>query len=281
MKQIDAFIEVILAGIIWGFSGVFIKFLALPSTTISLIRLAVPTVLLLVWFWYQKTVLFTGPWKTMLLASGLNAVRVYLYYVGFTLTTIGNAVIMNYTWPLFAAILGYIFLKEKLTPRNSALLLLSATGIFLMYLNKPFSFADQDVIGMSVMMLASFIYAITLILFKKESQKYKNMEIVFYQNLAGAVLFLPFLFLNPLPNPVQLSVGIVYAILIGVVGFGLFFSALKKINASLASSVAYVEVPSGIALGIIFFHEALTWNMVIGGLLIVTSTILLIRQRGK
>jgi drug/metabolite transporter (DMT)-like permease len=84
-----------------------------------------------------------------------------------------------------------------------------------------------------------------------------------------------FLFLHEFLTVTQISVASLYAFLIGLVRFGLFFSALRKIKALLASSLAYIEVPSGVLLGVLLFGEVLEWNMVVGGVLVLISAFLL------
>ena len=162
----------------------------------------------------------------MLLASSLNAVRVLLYYIAFTFTSISNAAIVLYTWPIFATISGMIFLKEKVEKRNLALFALAFLGIVFVYLNKEISFANKDFLGMTAMIGSTIIYSFVVTIFKKESLKYTKFQSVFYQNLVGAVIFLPFLFINkPLPTPAQAGLTSFYVILIGIIGFSLFFSA--------------------------------------------------------
>ena len=277
--KINPYLEVILAAIIWGSTGAFVKYLSLPPTTITFFRLAIPTIILGAFFLIKKTKVFHSKDKLMFLASSLNAIRMFFYFVGFTFTSIGNAVIILFTWPIFATILSVLFLKEKISKKNIILLATAFLGIMLTYLNKEISFANKDFIGMSSMLLSAIIYSSTIVIFKKESNNYSKFELIFYQNLIGAIIFLPFIFLNqPFPTIPQISIATVYAILIGLIGVGLFFSALKQIKASTVSLLAYVEVISGILFGIILFNEVLTWNVVVGGLLISSSVILLSKK---
>ena len=277
---LNPYFEAIIAGIIWGFSGLFVKYLNLPPTTVTFFRLAVPTVILLLFFLFKKIKLFHGNNKLILLASTLNAARVYLYTIGFTFASIGNAIIILYTWPIFTTIFSILFLKEKVSKRTFVLLFIALIGTVLIYLNKEFSFSDNNFIGMTAMLLSAVIYALTVIIFKKESEKYSKYEIIFYQNIIGSIIFIPFIFINkPLPTLFQTSVGLVYGALIGLVGFIFFFSALKKIKASTVSFLSYFEVVSAIILSVIFFQEALTWNMVAGGLLIILATTLIKKEK--
>lgn len=276
---LNPYLEAILAGIIWGLSGIFVKYLHLPPTTVTFFRLAIPSLILLPFLLIKKIKLFHGNNKLILLASTLNAGRVYLYTVGFTFASIGNAIIILYTWPIFTTIFSILFLKEKVPKRTFFLLFIAMVGTALIYLNTEFSFSDKNFIGMTAMLSSAVIYALTVIIFKKESEKYSKYETIFYQNLIGSIIFIPFIFLNkPFPTLSQTSIGIVYGALIGLVGFIFFFSALKKLKASTVSFLSYTEVVSAIILAIIFFQEALTWNMVVGGLLIILATTLIKKE---
>ncbi len=280
MIKLNPYFEIILAGIIWGLSGIFVKILPLPATTITFFRLAVPTIILLIYLKIKKTPLFTGNNKPLLIASTLNAVRVFLYTIGFIFTTIGNGVIILYTWPIFTTLLSMIYLKEKVQKRTFLLLTIAFAGIIVIYSNHKFSFSNKDFIGMTAMLLSSLIYTITIIIFKKELPKYTPIETIFYQNFVGAIIFLPFLFSNkPFPTLSQISIGTIYGIVIGIIGFILFFAGLKKLKTSTASFLTYIEVVSAIIFGIIIFKETITWNMIAGGLLIITSTILIKKEK--
>ncbi len=276
---LNPYLETILAGLIWGSTGLFIKYLNLPPTTITFFRLAIPTIILFIFLIIKKVKLFQGNNKLILLASTLNAGRVFLYTVGFTFASIGNAIIILYTWPIFTTIFSVLFLKEKVPKRTFFLLFIALIGTILIYINKEFSLSDNNFMGMMAMLLSAAIYALTVIIFKKESEKYTKYETIFYQNIIGSIIFIPFIFINkPVPTLPQVGIGIAYGIIIGIVGFILFFSALKKIKASTVSFLSYTEVVSAIILSVIFFQETLTWNMIAGGLLIILATSLIKKE---
>lgn len=281
MKIINPHFEIILAAIIWGSSGIFIKYLNFPVTTISFFRLAVPAFILFIYFKAKKFKLFKRNKKLMLSVSFLSALRQFFYMVGFTFTSVGNAIMLHYTYPIFTAILGSVALKERISKRKAALIFISFVGMSLVFLSKGISFSNKSYIGMVAVITASIIYSLTLIIFKKESENHSNYEKVFYQNALGAIIFLPFIFFYPFPKISLVAVGILQAVLIGLVGFMLFFSGLKKVSASTASFLCYVEIVSAIFLAFIFLGELPTWNVFIGGSLIIFSTLLLINTEDK
>lgn len=269
---INPYLEVMLAATIWGTSGAFVKILKLNPSVISFFRMAVPTLVLAIYFAITGQKVFKKNSKLIFLASFLNAIRMFLYFVAFYYTSIGNAVIMLYTWPIFVSIFSIFFLKEKLRKENIISLFIAFSGIVLIYLNKEFSFKDKDFFGMTAMLFSAMIYSLSMIIFKFKSDGYSRLEITFFQNFIGSFIFFPALFLfKPFPSITKVSILIFYALFVGLLGFTLFFSALKKIKASVASNIAYVEIITAIFLGVLLFHEKLTWNMILGGVLIISS----------
>jgi len=55
-------------------------------------------------------------------------------------------------------------------------------------------------------------------------------------------------------------------------------NAIEKVKISVFSILCYLEIVSAIIFGIIFFDESLTWNMILGGSLIIVSAIFLKRE---
>ena len=61
--KLNPYLAIILAATLGGSSGVFIKLLDLPSTTITFFRLFVPVAIRLVYFTWKKVKLFHGDFK--------------------------------------------------------------------------------------------------------------------------------------------------------------------------------------------------------------------------
>jgi drug/metabolite transporter (DMT)-like permease len=264
---------------IMGSSGVFIKYLQLPTAIFTSIRMVVPAFLLFTIYAIKGQFLITKSSRVILLASTLNAIRLFFFVLSFAYTSIGNAVIILYTWPVFATLFERIILKEKIKKANALLLTLPFAGVVILFSQQEFSLENRDIIGMSSMLFAACIFALSVILFKKESHKYSGFQTVFYQNMVGGIVFLPVLFISDYQwNVHQITGAIIFACLLGVFAFGLFFTALKMLKASTVSFLAYLEVVFAIFYGYFFFDETITWNMMLGGILIIVSSILLKKE---
>ena len=271
-----AFLAIIIAAILYGTSGVFIKYMSIPASSIAWFRTLIPGGIVAIWILATGKRLFTGNIKAMLLASSLNAIRMYLFFVAYIYTSIGNAVIMYYTWPIFATIFGVTILKESIGKRQVGLLILAFTGIVISYLNQHFSFENQDFIGMSAALLAALLYSLSVIIFKSEAHNYRSEELIFYQNFVGMLVFAPFIFINnPVPNLLDLELVGSYSVLIGIFAYYLFFYGLKHMKASTASMLTYMEIVSALIFSYIFFGDILSWNMFLGGGFIILSTAML------
>ena len=278
--KLNPYLAIIFAATIGGSSGVFIKLLNLTSTSITFFRVFIPVILLLAYFSWKKIKLFQGNYKIMLIASGLNAARMFLYFFAYLYTSIGNAVIILFTWPIFATIFSAVFLKEKVSKKTASLIGVAFLGIIIMYMNKEISFGNKDFIGTAAMLLSAIIFSITAVIFKKELKNYTKTETIFYQNLVGAIVFLPFIFINkPIPTIAQTGVASLYGFLVGIVAFLLFFFALKKLKMSHYSLFTYWDVPVALIFSAIFFKEVITLNMIIGGGLILVAGLLLRKEK--
>lgn len=272
MRQ-KAFLGVIIGALLAGLSGMFIKSTDLPPASYAFFRTLVPASLMAGWMLIKGIPFFHGNYKTMLLGSGLNAIRMYFFFMAYIMTSIGNAVLISYTWPIFATLLGAIFLKEKVSTRNIILLFIAFSGIVLVYINKPFSFADKDFTGMSAALAAAALYSCSIILFKKEADTYTRNEILFYQNILSVLVFLPFvLWQNPPPAMMDIGISTAHGFILGTIGFGFFFFGLKHLPASTASALTYIEVVSALLVGVFYMQEELTWNMLAGGAIILGAT---------
>jgi len=275
-----AFFVVLSAAILVGTSGLFIKHMSINAVSQAWLRMGVPAIFTAIWMLVNGVPFLRGNWKKMTLTSVIATVRLLLFFVGFIYTSIGNAIILFYTFPIWAAILGSIFLKEKISQKQKRLLILAFLGIIFIFSQKEFSLDNKDFIGMMASLASAFFHAVTVILFKSEGDNFSKNEILFYQNIIGFLVLIPF-FQYSEATPTDYLLGISYGALVGIVGYGLFFYGLKKLMASTASAIMYMEVVSAVILGYLFLGERLSSSMLIGGVIVVGSSFLLGQIKSK
>ena len=268
-----AIYAVILAALIAGFNGILIK--AMPSLSTGAIgwfRAGVPVLFLLPGLLKARQLKVQGSTRMLLLASVINAVRTYFFLLAFVYTSVGNAIVLFYIYPLFITIIETTVYKAPISKKQVLFMLLAFGGIAFTYADKEFSFESRDFIGMLAAILAAVGYAFFVSIFKRQTQDCNRNQLLFYQNLAGAVLFIPFLFGLKDVALTHMGIGVFYGLLIGIVQFGLFFFGLKHLNATTAASLMYLEVLSAVLLSFFILNEQLSWNTYIGGVLILISS---------
>ena len=269
-------LQIAIAAIILGSSGVFIKFADLSPFVMTFFRAGIPLTFVIGLFLYRKEPLFLGATPLLLLISFLDAVRGLCYIIGFSYADLSSAVIILYTWPLFTTLFSWIFLKEAIPQRNLWLLPCFILGIVVIYANGEISFSSKTFIGLTSVLISAILVACTVVMYKVKSANFSVYRLIFYQNFFAGTLSLPFLLMvRPLPNPFQITMGGIYGLSVGIIGFILFFSALTKLKASTTALLCYLEILSTITCGIVFFHEQLTPNTILGASLILGGSFFL------
>lgn len=269
-------LQIAIASLILGSSGVFIKFAALSPFVMTFFRAGIPLTFVIGLFLARKEPIFLGVTPLLLFISFLDAVRGLCYVIGFGYADLSSAVIILYTWPLFTTLFSWLFLKEAIPRRNLLLLPCFILGIVAIYANETISFSSTNFIGLTSVLIAAILVACTVIMYKAKSADFSVYRLIFYQNFFAGAIALPFfLFTRPLPNPFQISMGAIYGISVGIIGFILFFSALSKLKASTTALLCYLEVLSTIVCGIVFFQEQLSPNMILGASLILGGSLFL------
>jgi drug/metabolite transporter (DMT)-like permease len=111
------------------------------------------------------------------------------YGLKYVSSTVASVIVA--TIPLFSPIAAWYFYKEKLSRTNLIGLVITFFGVSLVVLDTSFKFTASP-LGISLEFLAvmgAIGYASVL---KGISHRYNTFTIITYQNLIGAVLFLPF-----------------------------------------------------------------------------------------
>lgn len=273
------YIAILIAATIGGGVGVFIKLIGLSAVTLTWFRVFVPTAVLFFYLAVSKQLQMPHKAGIVSFASLLNAVRLLLYVIGYTYTSIANAVIILFTWPIWASVFSMWYLRERPSKRTIWLIALSFFGIVIMYINAGVSLSAGDLIGMAAMLASAMLFALSMVIFKEALETNSRPQTLLYQNAVGAILVSPLFFMQQtLPTLNQWVIGIVFGAVMGIVVFSLFFYALKKLPVSHYGVFTYWEVLAGLFFGAAFFNDSITAYTVVGGSLIILSGLLLIKR---
>jgi drug/metabolite transporter (DMT)-like permease len=255
----------------------------LPSLEVVFFRSVIGSLMIYAMIRKNKASVFgtTSRWLMVLRGvTGFIALSLHFYTIEHL--PLGTAVMLNYTGPIFTAILAVLFLKEKLSPLLAGMILLSFVGVYLL-VGADFRSLDMTMVllGLLSAVFVGIVYVVIRAIHDKESP----FTIIFYFTLVstiGSIFYLPFGF--KWPNAWE------WVLLLGV-GIGSFYGqwlftlSLRYAPASLVSPFAYLTPLLSFGFGFVFFGEKLTQLSALGAALIVLSGSLIsyfeTRQKGE
>lgn len=275
-KGVLPILAVLAAAALGASSGLYIQGLAFSSLAMSSLRMTIPFLLALPATAKHGLVLGRpGMRKRLFITSALNAGRLYLFILAFKLTSIGNAVVLLYLWPVFSLLADSVRKREKPGWERLGVLALATAGVAVLNSGGEMAISGDDLLGSACMIVSALIYGGTAIVFKDALSVMTEIDTLYFQNAVGGVVFLPFLLAEIPRVPLsQLGIGIVYGVAVGFVGFGLFFVAMKRLPLFKYSALSYSEVPMGLLVGILFRGETMTAAKWIGVGLVIAGSFL-------
>jgi drug/metabolite transporter (DMT)-like permease len=220
---------------------------------------------------------------------GLLLVRGLLGYAGLSCffyalvhLPLAEATVIQYTNPVFTALLAVVFLSEHIRPRDLLLVGVSLGGVVLMA--RPeflFGGATQslDPVAVAVALAGAIFSAGAYVTVRNLSRTEDPVVIVFYFALVATVGSVPLTALDPvLPTPGEwlalAGIGVVTQIAQVFLTKG-----LREERAGRAMAVAYMQIVFAALWGLIFFAEFPDLWGILGALVIILSTAGLARGR--
>ena len=215
--------------------------------------------------------------RSMLLRCITGLIAMILYFSALGLIPIGQAVTLQYTNPLFVALLSSVFVSERVEPIVWSLAIISFIGIVLIV-----SPDLQTIEVNAVLALGSGFFAALAYLYVRRLRASEHaLSIVFW----FATFSVAFTFIPAMPTlPTALSDPVVTLALVGIgVGagagqVGLTF-AFHKANAAWISAFSYLTVIVATIYGYTIFGETLNYRDLLGCALIICSGIALTLSR--
>jgi len=271
--------------IFWGASFIATKYLLdelTPEAIISM-RLILAIILLSLTALYAKKD-FTINLKSqlwILLLALIAVFHLWIQITGLKFTTASNTGWIIGTAPIFMALLGLIFFKEKLTAIKFTGILLAMLGLLLLVGKGDIT--NIDLIknkGDLLVLSSSFTWGIYSMVNKKVSLNYSPMMTILYLFIMMAVIILPFnLKLKTFNAVVHLSyVGWISILFLGLLCSGaayvIWAYALRDMESAKVGAFLYFEPFVTVISAWIFLKEEITPLMLLSGLIITAGVFL-------
>lgn len=290
------YLKLVLAGILSGgivFGG---KLLALCGATpfeVMLFPSLIGTLVVTPFIWDDFCKFVKFPWRiTSLFVFSVFIITVGEYVPLFMDISVTLVLLLVYLQPVWTILIEHFFLKVEIP--GYAKLTVGLMLIGMIILINPFSGIHYNFIGVSLALLAGVGESIWIIVTKYFSEHNIRPASTYWCTCAYVLVPLALLYfgLNDYmernSEPVlaftfdissHLWVGfIIYSLLIYTPANLLIFSGNKGIPAGVIGMIMLLEPVTGITLDVIFLHNPLTWNIIVGGVIILASNIYLITK---
>lgn len=273
----------ILLGAIWSSSFMWIKIAVQEVGPVTLVAFRVLFGLLfgLVVILIQRPQLPRDlkSWIPVLIL-GISNVAIPFFLISWGEKSIDSAVasILDATVPLFTILAAHYMLRDdKMTVPKVAGLLIGFAGVVVL-MSKDIGASASSILGQLAVVLASVFYAGSSIYARKTTEDAPGI-----MRSAGPLISSTLVMWlaapiveSPLKIP-QLSITWIALIWLGVLGSGLAFVMayylIHEIGPTRTTMVTYLFPLGGVILGVLFLHEQLSWQLLVGGALIVGSLV--------
>lgn len=271
----------IIAMLIFGTIGLFVKNIDLNSSEIALTRGFIGGItLLFAMALLRKKVSIEAIKRNIYLlifsgfAVGLNWI---FLFQGYKYTSISNTTLSYYFAPIFVTILAPFILKEKLTLSKFLCVLMALVGMFCIVGVDGIN-GGSDLIGIAYGLLAAGFYA-SVILMNKFLKGIDSLEITIIQLLSATITLLSYVLYMDSGKSLNISLNsIPYILILGIVHTGiaylLYFSSLQELKGQTIAVLSYIDPVFAIIISAIILKEHLGILQIIGGVLILGSSFL-------
>jgi len=196
-----------------------------------------------------------------------------------------NSAILTLTLPVMTAIFAFLILKEKMNMVRWVSFIIAIIGVVLISSGdiKQLNFSSKYAIGNLLIFLAIIGNSYYNVGCKKVSKSYSEIEMVFYTYVVVVVLLTPLVFYYErdifarIPSfTLQTWTGMgLLTIFHNFLSMVLFFKALKVLDAMQVALSNYLITLFGLPIAAIWLGETLGAQAIMGGVLVLASTLLI------
>ena len=270
MTQNKAILYMIFSAIAFALMGSVVKYLSTFNVYQVVFFRSVGTLLFTIPLVLKARVPFFGTNKKWLIIRGITGViSLTCFFQSLNYLSIGTAVSLRYTAPIFAAIFALFFLKEKIKPIQWLLFFIAFLGVLII---KGFG-ADVEFLGLFFVIFSAIFLGIIFVVIRKIGNTEHPLVIINYFMLM-AFVFGGLMCLKYWEQPTLIQWGLFIST--GIFGyFGQLYmtKAFQLAETNLVAPIKYLEVIITIIIGTFWFGDVYNGWTLLGILLILSGLI--------
>ena len=211
-----------------------------------------------------------------------------LLYIGFELAGAILSSLALKSEIIFALLFGFLILKEKITKTQIIFSFILFIGLFIAISQGNYNFLEFN-LGVVILIISVAIFTLihTLTKIGLNRNELFSTQIVFFRNfLSGIILFLTYLLFFPISNLIIIlnPLNFLFFFIMGLdYGFSLFFwyKTLSYIEIGQAGIINSLTPIISAFFAFIFLGEIFNVYHLVGMIIIISSIIMIVREREK
>lgn len=288
MTKQKAVVELIFAGILWGYGFLATKWALLDFSVYDLLFYRYGSAIIITEIYFLFSEGFTSKeviqkeFKLAMMPGLLMAAFIIPQTLGLQYTSATKSGFITTLYVLIVPLLNHFFFKEK---ASFKIYLWSALAIFGTTLLLNIFSESPDLNKGDVWTLVCSVMAALQIIFigKVANLTSSPLRLNNYQNIWTLICLSPFFFaqdkIQILPTQWISWFGILtMAIGSSILAFTIQVRAQKVLSSAVASQLFLLESPFAFMFGYLFLHETLSWVQFLGAMIIIISSYLTLRE---
>lgn len=264
-----AMIEMLICAVLWSIGGILIKLVKWNPFAIAGVRSLFSALTVLIYTKIGKMPLRLT--KQVAVSSVLMALAFIAFVSANKLTTAANAIVIQYTLPLFIMIFSVLFFKEKFVKKDVFAVVFTFGGILLFFFDQ----LDMGKIWGNIIAIFSGMFLAGMYIGMGRAPAEDKISITFFGHLFTAIIGIPFLFV---PGNEITAMSVFYIIILGVFQLGIpyiLFAHASRTCPPLACSLLSAIEPILNPLWVLIFDgEKPGVFALVGGVIVILTVTL-------
>ncbi|MFI3164902.1 MAG: EamA family transporter [Bacillota bacterium] len=272
-------LQFIIAMLIFGSIGIFVKYISVPSVQIVQYRTIIGSLCLLVFMLFKKQKPDFGKIKQNaipLIIAGVSIGASWVFlFEAYKQTSVGLATIVYYCAPIIVFFLAPIIFKEKITKPQLVAIAFALIGMLAV---NVMEFSAGGSTAITCALISAILYAVIMI-DNKFIKDLNGIESTLIQLLIAFVVITIYcgislgeIFFIPSGSD------IFYLAIVGIfhtgIAMALYIPNLQNLSPQNIAIFSYIDPASALVFSFLILGETLLWYQLIGGLLIFGGALL-------
>ena len=284
LKTQSAQLNLHMAVLLFGLSGLFGKWLSIDPMAIVFGRTAVAALAIFISLKLISSSLAVGSTKSLLwmvLSGVVLALHWITFFHSIQVSTVAIGLVGFSAFPVFVTFIEPVLSGQSI--RRIDVVSAGLVTIGLIFVAPSFDLNDTGTVGLLWAVFSGALFAVLTLMNRRLVEEHPVMQLAFYQHVSAALVVLPFVLIAGAMPVAGTDWGllIVLGLLCTALPHMLFIQSLMVLKAQLASVVAGLEPVYGIFFAAILLGEIPNLSTLIGAVIVFAAVVLAVRAHAE